>query len=273
MALLPDSPWTVVLPVKSLDRAKTRLDPEGRRGALALAFFRDCLAAVVTSPRVGAVIVVTSDQLISTIAAENGCTVVDDGGQPGINAAAAWAAASTRAEAPVAVMVSDLPCLTPDALTEVLDVALREPTPTAFLVDADGTGTTMWLRSTGSGVNSQFGPDSAAAHRRSGAADLAAANLGPAIAPARRDVDTDDDLARAVDMGVGAHTLAALASAELIIVTALRTTDAGWLEVADEQGRRHTIDWESVAAAGFREVRPGQRLVLDVTASTVIGLP
>ncbi len=273
MALLPDSPWTVVLPVKSLDLAKTRLDPEGRRGALALAFFRDCLAAVVASPRVGAVIVVTSDQVISTIAADSGCTVVDDGGHPGINAAAAWAAASTGAKAPVAVMVSDLPCLTPDAMTALLDVALREAHPTAFLADADGTGTTMWLRSTGSGIDSQFGPDSAAAHRRSGAADLAATTLGSVIAPARRDVDTDDDLARAVGLGVGAHTLAALAPAVLTIVTALRTTDTGALEVADEQGRRHTIGWESVAAAGFREVRPGQRLVLDLGSSTVIGLP
>ena len=276
MALLPDSPWTVVLPVKSLDVAKTRLDPEGRRGALALAFFRDALAAVVASPRVGSVIVVTGDQVIGSIAEEHGCTVVDDTGHPGINEAAAWAVAATDAGVPVAVMVSDLPCLTPEAISAVFDAAVHGEHETAFLADADGTGTTMWLRSAGSGIDSRFGPESAAAHRSSGAADLAASGLGVATDPARRDVDTDDDLARARALGVGAHTRAVLASvtvASAAIVTALRMTELGALEVADEQGRRHTVDWESLAAAGFREVRPGQRLVLDLTTSTVVGLP
>ncbi len=269
MALLPDSPWTVVLPVKPLELAKTRLDPEGRRGALALAFFRDCLAAVLACPRVGAVIVVTSDPVIASLAQREGCRVVDDGDHPGINSAASWAVESAGASAPVAVMVSDLPCLTSDAMTVVLDAALQSPT--SFLADADGTGTTMWLRATGAGIDSRFGPQSAAAHRDGGAADIAAGNTAEGVGPARRDVDTDEDLARAIDLGVGPNTRDALAS--VTIVTALRRTDDGGLEVADEDGRRHTVAWESVTAAGFREVRPGQRLILDVQAATVLGLP
>jgi 2-phospho-L-lactate guanylyltransferase len=251
--------------------AKTRLDPEGRRGALALAFFRDCLAAVLACPRVGAVIIVTSDRVIASIAQRDGCLVVDDADHPGINAAAGWAVQIAGAPAPVAVMVSDLPCLTPAAMTVVLDAALQSPT--SFLADADGTGTTMWLRATGTGIDSRFGPQSAAAHRDGGAADISATIGAADVAPARRDVDTDEDLARAIDLGVGPHTRDALATATATIVTALRKTDDGRLEVADEDGRRHTVAWESVTAAGFREVRPGQRLILDVQAATVLGLP
>lgn len=269
MALLADSPWTVVLPVKSLDRAKTRLDPEGQRGSLALAFFHDCLAAVVACPRVGSIIVVTADDVIGSIAERAGAVVVDDAGHPGINAAADWAVGQRGVSAPMAVMVSDLPCLTPEAMAAVLDAAAQAPV--SFLSDADGSGTTIWLRSTGTGVDSRFGPQSAAAHLSSGAVDLAALDANATMAPARRDVDTDEDLDRAIRLGVGPHTRAATASET--IVTALRMTDEGDLEVADEQGRRLTVGWESVAAAGFREVRPGQRLVVDARTATALRLP
>lgn len=277
MALLPDSPWAVILPVKSLRLAKSRIDPAagGIGGTLALAFFQDTLAAVLATPRVAHILVATHDDVIGSLARESGCLVVDDSAHPGINAAAAWAADQRPAAGPVAVLVSDLPCLTPAAMTAVLDAG--RAALTSFVADAEGTGTTMWLTTGGAGVDSRFGADSAAAHRLAGATDLAAGALEPAaFESARRDVDTEADLADAIRIGVGPRTQDALdgmVRGAPVVVTALRRVEGGALEVADEQGRRHRVTWSSVSAAGLREVRPGQRLTLDPASSTILGLP
>ena len=51
--------WTVVMPVKTLSTAKSRMDPDGggAGGILALAFFRDTATAVLACRRVGEVVV------------------------------------------------------------------------------------------------------------------------------------------------------------------------------------------------------------------------
>ena len=264
VALLGDSRWTVVMPVKSLSAAKSRIARGGVAGTLALAFFHDTVDAAIASPRVACVIVATHDEVIGAAARAKGCLVVDDAEHPGINAAAAWAASHRSTAGPVAVLVSDLPCLTPEAMTAVLDAA--HAAATSFLADADGSGTTMWMSATGKPVASQFGPDSASAHRAAGAVDLAAESAEPdVLSQARRDVDTEDDLAEAIRVGVGPSTseaLAAIAPLGPLMVTALGRDD-GRLELADEQGGRHLVDWAVVGQAGFRDVRPGQRLVLD----------
>ena len=75
-------------------------------------------------------------------------------------------------------------------------------------------GTTMWLDSTGDDVSPRFGADSRAAHTHAGAADLAVAHpeRADAIRRARCDVDTEQALAVAKALGVGAATRALLAS-------------------------------------------------------------
>ena len=57
------SEWVVVVPVKRLDRAKTRLStrPAPERRALALAFALDTVRAAITCPGVVGVVVVTDD--------------------------------------------------------------------------------------------------------------------------------------------------------------------------------------------------------------------
>ena len=56
------STWSVVFPVKVLAAAKSRLAAgTPAPGELALAFFLDALAAAVATPRVGQVVVATSD--------------------------------------------------------------------------------------------------------------------------------------------------------------------------------------------------------------------
>ena len=60
--------WVVVIPVKRLDRAKTRLStrPAPQRGALALAFALDTVRAALACPRVAAVLVVTDDDTVGS---------------------------------------------------------------------------------------------------------------------------------------------------------------------------------------------------------------
>lgn len=204
--------WSVVFPVKALSAAKSRLAAGAPApGELALAFFRDALAAAMATPRVDRVVVATSDERVRAHAESVGAVVIDDDGHPGINAAARWGAAHCGGSRGVAVIVSDLPCLTPMSLDTALAAAERHAT--SFVADLDGTGTTMWFATATHHVDPHFGRDSRMAHRAAGAVDLVAEHpaLLTDLEPARCDVDTDPALQRARDLGVGAATRSALA--------------------------------------------------------------
>lgn len=203
--------WTVVIPVKALPHAKTRLAADVATPAdLAIAFLRDTLAAVRATPSVERTVVVTTDPVVSALAEQAGAIAVDDSAHPGINPAAQHGAKHRAPGSAIAVIVSDLPCLTPDALTAVLDAAAGHPS--AFLADLDGTGTTMWLAAPEAPVDPRFGVRSRTAHADAGAVDLVAANpaLADALVPARLDIDTVAALDRAVEVGVGDATAEAL---------------------------------------------------------------
>jgi 2-phospho-L-lactate guanylyltransferase len=205
--------WVVVLPVKVLSGAKTRLGAgTPAHGELAYAFFLDALAAASATPRVVRVVVATRDERVRTAALSAGALVVSDEDHPGINAAARHAARMHRDGRAVAVLVSDMPCITAAALDAAL--ALAEGHPTSFLADLDGTGTTLWCATPPHPVAPRFGVDSRTAHRADGAVDLVEEHPDAlaALIPARRDVDTDDALSRARDLGVGPATLAVLAA-------------------------------------------------------------
>ena len=72
--------WTVLLPVKVLARAKSRLAvlAGDRRRELALALASDTVAAVLACPEVARVVVVTSDQVAGPLLAALGAIVVPD---------------------------------------------------------------------------------------------------------------------------------------------------------------------------------------------------
>src|ERR1700681_4397480 len=72
--------WTVLLPVKVLARAKSRLAVLAgpRRWELALAMASDTVAAVVGCPEVARVVVVTSDPVAGEQLAALGAVVVPD---------------------------------------------------------------------------------------------------------------------------------------------------------------------------------------------------
>lgn len=205
--------WTVVIPVKALPHAKTRLAEDVATPAdLAVAFLRDTLAAVQATAAVERTIIVTADPVIAALADRAGAIVVDDSAHPGINPAARHGAGHRSPDSAIAILVSDLPCLTPAALTVALDAASGHPH--AFLADLDGTGTTMWFADAAAPVEPRFGLNSRAAHTDAGDVDLVHVHptLADALLPARLDIDTLAALERAVTVGVGPATAEALAT-------------------------------------------------------------
>ncbi|MGW4975356.1 2-phospho-L-lactate guanylyltransferase [Streptomyces mirabilis] len=198
--------WTLVIPLKALARAKSRLSDtaaDAVRPGLALAFAQDTVAAALACAAVGDVAVVTDDALAGRELAALGAWIVPDEPGGGLNAALAHGTAAVRSRSPesaVAALNADLPALRPLELARVLDAAAEFPR--AFLSDAAAIGTTLLGASPGRELRPAFGTDSRARHRASGATEL----LLTAVDSVRQDVDTGDDLRAALALGVGPRT-------------------------------------------------------------------
>lgn len=200
--------WTVVIPLKPLARAKSRLADtahDGLRPGLALAFAQDTVAAVLACTAVRDVAVVTDDALAARELAALGAAIVPDEPLGGLNAALAHGAAAVRTgrpDSPVAALNADLPALRPLELARVLDAAAEFPR--AFLADAATVGTTLLTAGPGQELSPHFGPHSRTRHRESGAVEIGLTTVNSV----RQDVDTGDDLRAALALGVGPRTTA-----------------------------------------------------------------
>lgn len=200
--------WGAVVPVKHLDVAKSRLGAYGdaARRALALAFAADVVAAALECPAVARVLVVTDDASAATALSELGAEVVPDDPDSGLNPALDHGADLLRARDPrlgVVTLSADLPALRPGDLAQVL--AAVPAGGRAFVADSAGTGTTLLAASAPAALAPGFGDGSRRRHLDSGAVEL------PGTAALRRDVDTPEDLAAALVLGVGRRTAAAAA--------------------------------------------------------------
>ena len=208
----PDSPltWSLVVPVKVLARAKSRLAVLAgpHREALALAMAADTVAAVLACPEVGRVIAVTDDATAAEVLAGLGALVTGDsraGGSTRRCATARPLAAAGWPGSGIGALAADLPALRPAELSLALRAAARWEH--AFVPDAAGSGTTLYTARPGARFSPRFGPRSAARHRAAGAAELSL----PGLASLRRDVDQPPDLSAASDLGVGPRTAAVAA--------------------------------------------------------------
>ncbi|HET7173976.1 MAG TPA: 2-phospho-L-lactate guanylyltransferase [Nocardioidaceae bacterium] len=204
----PTQPWTILVPVKETHLAKSRLtefEPADRT-ALALAFALDTLSAALACRSVATAVAVTNDAAVRTAARRLGAEVLPDVPAAGLNPALAAAASTVRAEgrARVAALSSDLPALTAETLSIVLD---DPPAEYWFVADGRGDGTTMLGASGAIPLRPRFGPHSSAAHASNGA--LAVGRAG--LERLRQDVDTEADLTAALRLGVGTCTARALA--------------------------------------------------------------
>jgi 2-phospho-L-lactate/phosphoenolpyruvate guanylyltransferase len=206
--------WAIVVPVKRLTVAKTRLsDDAAVRGALALAMAEDTVCAAVSCPVVDVVIVVTDEPAAAEVMRGLGAWVVADTPDAGLNPALEHGGREALRRAPgagVAAIASDLPSLRPDSLGRVLGVAGQHTA--AVVADADGGGTTVFAAVSAASFTPRFGSGSRQAHVSAGARDITA----DAAADLRRDVDTVADLRDAVALGCGPSTTAALARVALL---------------------------------------------------------
>jgi 2-phospho-L-lactate guanylyltransferase len=208
----PDSPltWSLVVPVKVLARAKSRLAVLAgpHREALALAMAADTVAAALACPEVGRVIAVTDDATAAQVLAGLGALVTGDKPGRGLNPALRHGAAIAAARWPgsgIGALAADLPALRPAELGLALRAAGRWEH--AFVPDAAGSGTTLYAARPGARFSPRFGPGSAARHRAAGASAISL----PGLASLRRDVDQPPDLNAASDLGVGPRTAAVAA--------------------------------------------------------------
>lgn len=173
------------------------------RERLVRAMALDTIAATVATPGVDRVVVVTADVPLRTLLAGS-VELVDDPGTGLDGAVRAGIDRATGPDAGVAVLLGDLPALTPDDLADALSMASAHER--AFVADADGTGTTLLTALPGDALDPRFGPGSAAAHERGGHVRLAVV----ATSTVRRDVDVPDDLVEVARLGVGPATRAVL---------------------------------------------------------------
>ncbi|HEX7163236.1 MAG TPA: 2-phospho-L-lactate guanylyltransferase [Trebonia sp.] len=241
--------WTVLLPVKVLARAKSRLAvlAGDRRGELALALASDTVAAVLACPEVARVVVVTSDPEAGPLLAALGAIVVPD--EPADRPASLGNASleNTGLEntgvlrgAGVAGVLGDL------GVQDLLNAALRHGAAvaarrwpgtglaalTADLPAVSPAELAAALRAAGAAPGlAAFVPDAAcvgttlyavppggefrplfggASRARHAAAGAIELDSG-AFTGLRRDVDTPDDLREALSLGVGPFTRAVAA--------------------------------------------------------------
>jgi 2-phospho-L-lactate guanylyltransferase len=202
--------WALVVPVKPLAVAKTRLRSRAHgvpHERLVLALAQDTVRAVLACPVVAEVLVVTDDPEASTRLGDLGAWVVPDKPAAGLNPAVSYGAelanAATGPRRWVAALAADLPALRPTELAGALHEVLDGADGRGFVADAAGTGTTLLAAPPGVTLDPRFGSDSAARHAASGARRLV--GDWPSL---RRDVDTTYDLTQAERLGLGPHTAA-----------------------------------------------------------------
>jgi 2-phospho-L-lactate guanylyltransferase len=201
-------PVDLVVPIKRLDRAKSRLRgavPGVEHAELVLALLLDTVTAAVDAPGVRRVLVICEDDRVPVALRGTGAECVDVRGLPGLNAALDHGAELLRAADPlgtVGALQADLPALRSADLHAALTAAGGRR---AFCADRPGTGTTLLVAAPGRPLVPRFGVGSAAAHAASGAILLDGA---PSL---RCDVDTGEDLSTAAALGLGGHSATLLA--------------------------------------------------------------
>jgi 2-phospho-L-lactate guanylyltransferase len=202
-----------VLPIKSFDRAKQRLQPElsdARRRALAEAMFSDVLVALRRANSVDGILVVSADRGARMTAGALGAMILDDLERGHNEAAARGIAKALELSAERALLIpGDCPLLDPGELEALTGrIAGR---PSALIVpDRHGTGTNALLLSPPDALAPSFGPGSCARHTTN-ARSIGLEHEVVQVPSLALDIDEPDDLAElqarvAATRGGAAHT-------------------------------------------------------------------
>jgi 2-phospho-L-lactate/phosphoenolpyruvate guanylyltransferase len=254
-----------VIAIKPIEHAKSRLavpDPLRRRLAWTMAL--DTLSALCRA--LPHVLVVSDQPALEARLRRAGLAVevVSESGHVGINSALTRGALRLHAQGFTSILacVGDLPALRPESVARILDASRSHPR--SFVADASGVGTTM-LVAHDVDLAPQFQGRSAAAHHASGAVGLGAEAIGSPVADARRDVDTEADLAVAIGLGVGLATSALidhekgrLGRYQLITATQWSNADGDQLAIT-ASGSRIALPVDALRGE-LRHAQLGQRL-------------
>lgn len=200
--------YTVIYPVKPWRLGKSRLALDaGPRQDLARAFALDVLDVLRAVDAVDHVLVVSDEGELRAEANRIGATTLGDRSlisndplNDAIRAGARWAVAR-RPSSPIAVVPSDLPALTPEALATVL--ADGSAFDRAFVPDAWVRGTTLLIARDPTQLVPAYGGQSARRHAAAGYRELSDVD-----ARVRTDVDTVEQLRVARHLGLASRSLA-----------------------------------------------------------------
>jgi 2-phospho-L-lactate guanylyltransferase len=192
----------IILPVKALDRAKTRLAPVlsgRRRKELAEVLYQRTLRVALACRGIAGVLVVSKDPSVLRMARRSGAIAVDEAAHDGLNRALARGAAEAAGRGAEAVIVlpADLPFLDRRHIESLLRNR-RKPPFFVVVPDSEGTGTNLLFFAPAGKIPFQFGALSFRRHR------LAGKRLGYAVAIHReraiaRDLDFPRDLRSAAE--------------------------------------------------------------------------
>ena len=152
----------ITVPVKSLERAKGRLADSLEpleRAALTLAMLEDVLDACLAIPGWHVWVISPDEGVLEVSARRRARPVIEE--QPGLLAAIRQVEEEGASADALAVVLGDLPLLTPEALEHTLHTlgpVVAAPS------DSDG-GTNILLRRPGGIITAKFGSDSFRKHR------------------------------------------------------------------------------------------------------------
>ena len=161
----------VIIPVKPLNRAKSRLSgvlsPE-QRYHLAETMLRHVLCVVNTVPQVEGTLVISRDNKVLSIAREYGARTVQESGTPELNSAlmratqvvARWKGAA------VFILPADLPLIAPEDITSMIEMSGRSAQSVVIATDKHDDGTNaMFIRPPGL-IRYAYGEGSYARHKQ-----------------------------------------------------------------------------------------------------------
>ena len=200
----------LLVPVKNLDNAKSRLEPllsQSERRQLAWVMLEGVLTRIAALEPTWDRVMVTDYAPAIELAQELGFRVILETEQVSESHSVDFASSALAGEGVLGVLriPLDLPLLTGDALAVVMEPALLERAgdgPSAVLVPSrDGTGTNALYRAPPALFPSRFGPDSLSLHR----AGARQAGCEPVIVSCDAiglDIDDPGDVAELVRIGV-----------------------------------------------------------------------
>lgn len=159
--------WAIV-PVKPLRRGKSRLAnvlTQDERTDLNKRLLVHTVDTLTSIPSIENVLVVSRDQAALSLAREHGARTVLENGAPQLNVALARATiiAKNYVTSGVLIVPADLPLITPEDVTEMLEYA-HEPPVVVVAPDRRREGTNALLVCPVGLIEYDFGPDSFKRH-------------------------------------------------------------------------------------------------------------